>query len=204
MENLWALVSGVFSDLRSPEIRTIYYGTENHPYFCYQLLEGAEISISSQNWRQFWAVSAASRNWDLLEFCVLLVPGMIRLRTPSAATLASPTPNQHTYVELHLRPTARLRWLLHHMEAIAAAAAAAAAVAAAARCRSCCCWQQQQQQQQQQRHSGGGSSSNGSSDGDSTSPAILLPYLPKTRSLAAAVGFAFPLTTQTRRPLNTT
>ena len=25
--------SGVFSDLRTPEIRTIYYGTENHPYF---------------------------------------------------------------------------------------------------------------------------------------------------------------------------
>ena len=39
------------------------------------------------------------------------------------------------------------------------------------------------------RHSS--SSSNGSSDGESTSPAILLPYLPKPRSLAAAVGFAF-------------
>ena len=40
--------------------------------------EGAKISKSSQNWRQFLAVSDASKNWDLLEFCVLLVPGMIR------------------------------------------------------------------------------------------------------------------------------
>ena len=51
--NFLALISGVFSDLRSPEIRTIYYGTENHPYFCSQFLEGAKISKSSQNWRQF-------------------------------------------------------------------------------------------------------------------------------------------------------
>ena len=84
MAILWALISGVFSDLRSPEIRTVYSGTENRPYFCSQFLEGAKTSESSQNWRQFWAVSAASRNWDLLEFCVLLVPGMIRRRTPSA------------------------------------------------------------------------------------------------------------------------
>ena len=68
---IWALISGVFSDLRSPEIRTICYGTENHPYFCSQFLEGAKISKFSQNWRQFWAVSAAPRNWGLLELCVL-------------------------------------------------------------------------------------------------------------------------------------
>ena len=39
----------------------------------------------------------------------------------------STIPTHHS--ELHLRPTARLRWLLHHLEAIAAAAAAAAAAA---------------------------------------------------------------------------
>ena len=62
------------------------------------------------------------------------------------------------------------------------------------------------QLQQQQLHSGRGSGSgnNNSSEGDLTSPAILLPYLPKPRSIAAAVGFAFPLTTQTRSPINTT
>ena len=145
-------ISGVFSDLRSPEIRIIDYATENHPYFCSQFLEGAKISKSFQIWHQFWAVSAASRNWDLLEFCVLLVPGMIRMRTPSAVEHPPPTPNHHTYVELHLRPMARLRWLIPRMEAIPAAVAAAVASS-----RSC-------------------SSSSGSSDGDSTSPAILLPY----------------------------
>ena len=45
--------------------------------------EGKNKRILS-DWRQFWAVSAASRNWDLIEFSVLLVPGMIRRRTPSA------------------------------------------------------------------------------------------------------------------------
>ena len=79
--SFWALISGVFSHLRRPEIRTTYYGTENHPYFLSQFLEGAKTSESPQNWRQSWAVSAASRNWDLLEFCVLLVPGMTRLTT---------------------------------------------------------------------------------------------------------------------------
>ena len=78
------------------------------------------------------------------------------------------------------------------MEAIAAAATAAAA-AAASSSSSGSSKQRQQQQQQQQRHGGGGggsssSSSNGSSDGDSPSPAILLPYLPKPRSLAARGG----------------
>ena len=47
-----ALVSAVFSDLRRPEIRTIH-GTENHPHFLSQFLEGAKISKSSRNWRQF-------------------------------------------------------------------------------------------------------------------------------------------------------
>ena len=88
------------------------------------------------------------------------------------------------------------------MEAIAAAAAAAASSSSSGSSK------QQKLQQQQQQYSGGGgggsSSSNGGSYGDSTSPAILLPYLPKPRSLAAAVGFAFPLTTQTRKPINTT
>ena len=109
----------------------------------------------------------------------------MQLRTPSAVHHPSPTLNHHTYVELHLRPTAQLRWLLHLMEAIAAVATAAASS------RSC-------------SSNKSSSSSNGSSDGDSTSPAILLPYLAKPRSLAAAVGFAFRLTTQTRRPINTT
>ena len=120
----------------------------------------------------------------------------------------------------HLRrapptPYGAAEMLLHHVEAIAAAAAAAAAASSSSgstkqqKKLQQQQEQQQQQQQQQQQHSGGGgggssSSSNGSSDGDSTSPAILLPYLPKPRSLAAAVGFAFPLTTQTRRPINAT
>ena len=90
MGNFLALISGVFSDLRSPEIRTIYYGTAKSSSFLLSIPinRGGEKSKSFQNWRQFWAVSAASiinnRNWDLLELCVLLVPGMIRLRTPSA------------------------------------------------------------------------------------------------------------------------
>ena len=150
---------------------------------------------------------------------------MIRLRTPSAVQHPSPIPNHHTYVELHLRPTARLRCLLHHTEAITAAAAAAPAAAAASSRISRISKQQkllqqqekqqqqqrqrqQQQQQQEEEDSGGGgggsSRSNGSSYGDSTSPAILLPSLPKPRSLSAAVGFAFPFTTQTRRPINIT
>ena len=33
MGNVLALVYRVFSDLQSPEIRTINYRTENHPYF---------------------------------------------------------------------------------------------------------------------------------------------------------------------------
>ena len=79
---LQALIYGIFSDFRSPQIRTIYYGTENHPYSCSQFLEGKKKSKISQSWRQLWAVSAASRNWNLHEMCVL-VPGTIRLRTPS-------------------------------------------------------------------------------------------------------------------------
>ena len=98
----------------------------------------------------------------------------MQLRTPSAVHHPSPTLNHHTYVELHLRPTAQLRWLLHLMEAIAAVATAAASS------RSC-------------SSNKSSSSSNGSSDGDSTSPAILLPYLDAETTLAreqAAVDFA--------------
>ena len=113
---------------------------------------------------------------------------MIRIRTPSAVQHPSATQNHHTYFELHLRLTARLIWLLHHMKAIAAAAAAARAAAAASsgsskeqkRQRQQQRQQRQQQQQQQLHNGGGGDSSNrnGSSDGVSISPAILLPYLP--------------------------
>ena len=53
MGSFLAHISGVFSDLRSPEIRTIYYGTGNRPYILSQFLEGEKISESSQNWRQF-------------------------------------------------------------------------------------------------------------------------------------------------------
>ena len=78
---------------------------------------------------------------------------MVRLlRTSSAVQHTSTIPTHHT--ELHLRPTARLRWLLHHMEAIAAAAAAAAAAASSSSSGSSKQQklQRQQAQQQQQPH----------------------------------------------------
>jgi len=185
-------ISGVFSDLRSPEIRIIDYATENHPYFCSQFLEGAKISKSFQIWHQFWAVSAASRNWDLLEFCELLVPGMVRLlRTPSAVQHTSTIPTHHT--ELHLRPTARLRWLLHHMEAIAAAAAAAAAAASSSSSGSSKQQklqqqQAQKQQQAQQQQQAAEAAASASAAAAAAAPAAPAPAAGAAAAMAAAMA----------------
>ena len=82
----------------------------------------------------------------------------------------------HTYVELHLRPSAKLRWLLPQIETIAAVAAAAATAAAAA---ISAVATSSSSGRSSRLNSSNSTSSSGSSiiDGDSISLAILLPYL---------------------------
>ena len=115
-----AVVYGFFSDLRSPPKESYIVGQDR--CLLSQFLERAKIS------------SPVSEGLSPLQELrvTLILCAMTRLRSPSAVQQPSLTPKHHTYVELHLRPTARPRWLLPQMESTAATAAAAAVAAATA------------------------------------------------------------------------
>ena len=108
------------------------------------------LRILSINLRRFLAVCHLSSSF-LVEICVLFISNVIQLRTISSVEQLSPTSNHRSNVELHLRPSARLTWLIPYIEAIAAAAAAAVGAAAAGGAAEAAEEKQQQPQQQRQR-----------------------------------------------------
>ena len=124
------MVSGFFSDLRSPKIRTVYCGPGNDRYFFFSVhaARGQKSAnpLITQNLEfepSSWQVSRhSSRTESYLNF--VYCDNDYVMPVCPCNTRQSPTPKHQTYVELHLRPTARLRWLLPQMEAIEAAAPA--------------------------------------------------------------------------------
>ena len=108
------------------------------------------LRILSINLRRFLAVCHLSSSF-LVEICVLFISNVIQLRTISSVEQLSPTSNHRSNVELHLRPSARLTWLIPYIEAIAAAAAAAVGAAAAGGAAEAAEEKQQQPQQQRQQ-----------------------------------------------------
>ena len=108
------------------------------------------LRILSINLRRFLAVCHLSSSF-LVEICVLFISNVIQLRTISSVEQLSPTSNHRSNVELHLRPSARLTWLIPYIEAIAAAAAAAVAAAAAGGGAAEAAGEKQQQPQRQRQ-----------------------------------------------------